>query len=284
MADIKWIKICTDIFDDDKILLIESMPEADGIIVIWFKLLCMAGKQNNSGVFMLNDRIAYNDEMLATIFRRPVNVVRLALNVFEQYGMIEIVSGTITIPKWEKHQSLDKMEEMREQTRLRVAKHREKQKLLTNSEDCNVTVTLRNATDKKRKEEKREEENRKEKKERNKENSYDLILSAVTDDSLRELYFEYIKMRKLIKSPMTERALTMLINKVNELEPNSIERQKQLLETAIMNNWKSVYPLKDNIQTKQQQGTGNIFLDMLIEENEVDFDEQSGNIKNIFSN
>ncbi|MDR7856641.1 phage replisome organizer N-terminal domain-containing protein [Tissierella sp.] len=36
MVEVKWIKIVTDIFDDDKVLLIESMPEADGIIVIWF--------------------------------------------------------------------------------------------------------------------------------------------------------------------------------------------------------------------------------------------------------
>ena len=104
MSEVKWIKICTDIFNDEKILLIENMPEADGIIVIWFKLLCMAGKQNNSGVFMMNERIAYTDEMLATIFRRPINTVRLALKVFEQYGMIEIVDGAITIPNWEKHQ------------------------------------------------------------------------------------------------------------------------------------------------------------------------------------
>ena len=48
MADIKWIKITTDIFDDEKILLIESLPEADSIIVIWFKLLCLAGKMNTA--------------------------------------------------------------------------------------------------------------------------------------------------------------------------------------------------------------------------------------------
>lgn len=75
---------------------------------------------------------------------------------------------------------------------------------------------------------------------------YDAILSEVANDELRELYLEYIKMRKLIKSPMTDRALTMLIKKVNELEPSSIERQKKLLEVAIMNNWKSVYPLRDD--------------------------------------
>lgn len=32
----KWIKITTDIFDDEKILMIESMPSADSIIVIWW--------------------------------------------------------------------------------------------------------------------------------------------------------------------------------------------------------------------------------------------------------
>lgn len=86
-----------------------------------------------------------------------------------------------------------------------------------------------------------------------KKTSYDEILSTIIDNDLRDLYFEYIKMRKLIKSPMTDRALTMLIHKVNELEPNDIERQKKLLETAIMNNWKSVYPLKDNGTKKQSE-------------------------------
>ena len=93
------------------------------------------------------------------------------------------------------------------------------------------------------------------KEKRKKESSYDEILSNIANDELKELYLEYIKMRKMIKSPMTDRALTMLINKVNELEPNSIDNQKKLLETAIMNNWKSVYPLRDNKQQATQQPT-----------------------------
>ncbi len=147
MAEVKWIKICTDIFDDEKILLIESMPEADSIIVIWFKLLCMAGKQNNGGVFMLNDKLAYTDEMLATIFRKPLNTVRLALQTFERFDMIEIVNDTITIPNWEKHQNLDKLEKIKAQNRERVARHREKQKLLADGAECNVTVIESNDTD-----------------------------------------------------------------------------------------------------------------------------------------
>lgn len=145
MSDVKWIKIATDIFDDDKILLIESLPDSDSIIVIWFKLLCMAGKANNSGVFMLNDRIAYTDEMLATIFRRNVNTVRLALETFERYGMIEIVNNTITIPNWEKHQQLDALEKSRDATRKRVERYRARQKLLAQGENtCNVTETVCN--------------------------------------------------------------------------------------------------------------------------------------------
>ena len=115
---VKWIKIVTDIFDDEKILLIENMPDGDCIIVLWFKLLCLAGKQNNGGVFVLADTIPYTDEMLATIFRRPLNTVRMALEVFERFGMIERIENVITIPNWGKHQSLDSTEKRRERDRI----------------------------------------------------------------------------------------------------------------------------------------------------------------------
>ena len=146
MAEVKWIKIVTDIFDDEKMLLIESLPSADSIIVIWFKLLCLAGKNNNSGVFTLNDKIAYTDEMLATIFRREVNTVRLALKTFETYGMIEIINNVITIPNWDKHQNLDTLEKRRERQKIYMRERREKQKLLANCEanseaNCKANVS-----------------------------------------------------------------------------------------------------------------------------------------------
>lgn len=130
MSDVKWLKIVTDIFDDEKMLLIESLPSSDSIIVIWFKLLCLAGKNNNSGVFFLNDRIAYNEEMLATIFRREINTVRLALKTFETYGMIQIINNVITIPNWDKHQQLDSIEKRRERQKIYMQERRNTQKLL----------------------------------------------------------------------------------------------------------------------------------------------------------
>lgn len=259
VADVKWIKITTDIFDDEKVLLIESLPDAYAIITVWFKLLCLAGKQNNSGVFMMG-QIAYTDKMLATIFRMKEATVTMALNTFEQFGMVKIIDGVITIPNWEKHQNLDMLEQAKEKTRQRVARHREKQKLIA---ECNVTgnvtVTPRNAD---RIEEDKDIERDIDKKKNKKEkppSGVDLILSSIEHEQLRQCYRDYIDMRKTIKSPMTDRAVQMLVNKVNELEPDSIDRQIALLETAILNNWKSVYPLKDQPQViqrpKQQTGT-----------------------------
>lgn len=148
MSEVKWIKIVTDIFDDEKMCLIESLPSADSIIVIWFKLLCLAGKNNNSGVFLMNDRIAYTDEMLATVFRRDVNTVRLALDTFERFGMIEIIDGVITIPNWNKHQTLDSYEKRKERDRLYQAERRAKQKaLVQKSTDSSTDASTDSSSD-----------------------------------------------------------------------------------------------------------------------------------------
>lgn len=130
MAEVKWIKIATDIFDDEKILLIEDLPDAYAIITVWFKLLCLAGKKNNGGVFLMNDKIPYTDKMLATIFRMNESTVKLALNAFEQFKMIEIVEGIITIPNWNKHQTLDAYERKKERDRLYQEERRAKQRAL----------------------------------------------------------------------------------------------------------------------------------------------------------
>lgn len=124
---VQWIKITTDIFDDEKILLIDSMPDSDEIIIIWFKLLCFAGKQNNKGVFMMNN-IPYTTKMLSTIFRRSEETVIKALKIFEEFGMIQHINGAITITNWGKHQNLDKIEANNEYMRNYMREYRKKQK------------------------------------------------------------------------------------------------------------------------------------------------------------
>lgn len=135
MANMAWIKINTGIFDDEKIVLIETMPEADSLLIIWFKLLCISGKINNGGVLMLGEKTPYTDEMIATVFRRPLETVKLAFKTFEELGMVEVINETITIPNWSKHQSLDKWKDRKEYMREYMKKYREKQRKIACQED-----------------------------------------------------------------------------------------------------------------------------------------------------
>lgn len=195
MAEIKWIKVATDIFEDEKILLIESLPEADSIIVIWFKLLSLAGKVNNSGVFIMNDKIAYTEKMLATIFRRKEATIALALKTFEKFGMIELVDGVITIPNWGKYQKLEQFESKREYQREYMREYREKQKKIackTNSKansNTNGKANVRNADidiDKDKEiEGDKEKDNAREKEQKHRYGEYKNVL--LTDEELEKL-------------------------------------------------------------------------------------------------
>jgi predicted phage replisome organizer len=119
--------------------------------------LAFAGKSNNNGVFMLSNRIPYTEEMLSTLFRRPLNTVRLALQTFEQFGMIEYMNGVLTLPNWEKHQNIDGMDKIREQNRNRKRLQRERQRQALPPADCHVTVTGSHATDKEKDKDKEQE-------------------------------------------------------------------------------------------------------------------------------
>ena len=90
MADVKWIKMATDIFDNRKIRQIECLPDGDAIIVIWMKLLCLAGNINDMGYVYFTKEIPYTEQMLATQFNKPLATVQLALRTFEQFRMIEV--------------------------------------------------------------------------------------------------------------------------------------------------------------------------------------------------
>lgn len=130
MADIKWIKIVTDVFDDEKMYAIECMPDGRDIELIWFKLLCLAGKCNQNGFLMINKKIAYTDEMLSKIFRMDLGVVQRALDIFQSLEMIEVVENAYMISNWTLYQSNDRLEEIKEKNRQKQQRYRDKQKAL----------------------------------------------------------------------------------------------------------------------------------------------------------
>lgn len=150
MADVTWFKVLTDIFSDDKIKILQSMPEGDALLVMWFKVLAQAGKTNDGGYIYLKKNIPYTSSMLSTLFNKNQLLVDLAVRTFSEFGMIDIdEKGYIFVTNWERHQSIDALEKIKEQTRTRVQSHRDKKKLELQESNATVTlhVTQRNATE-----------------------------------------------------------------------------------------------------------------------------------------
>ena len=129
MADIKWIKLATGMPDDEKMKLIDAMPERDTVHYLWIRLLIQAANTNADGEIFLSEGMPYTDKMLAVIFSRPLDSIKLALKVLSKFGMIEIAADKIIrIVNWDKHQNIEGMERVREQNRKRAENHREKKK------------------------------------------------------------------------------------------------------------------------------------------------------------
>lgn len=151
MAEVKWIKITTDMFDNRKIKHLRRLPDGNNIVLIWVMLLTMAGRCNSGGMIFLTENIPYTPKMLADELDFEENTVKLALEALEQLGMIVTNNGYFAIAGWGEHQNIDGMERIREQNRIRKQKQREGQKLLPDvndvSRDCHMTVTQCHATD-----------------------------------------------------------------------------------------------------------------------------------------
>ena len=131
MSDVKWIKLSTDIFDNRKIRQIEKMPDSDALIVIWLKLLILAGEVNEGGWIYFTKEIPYTDQLLSNQFDKPLATIQLALSVFQKFGMIEVVDDLIKVSNWEKYQNIEGMDRIREQNRIRKQRQREREKLLS---------------------------------------------------------------------------------------------------------------------------------------------------------
>lgn len=87
---------------------------------------------------------------------------------------------------------------------------------------------------------------KKERKKEKKQTNYDSIINEnIQDESVKQEIYEFIKMRKLIKKPLTDRALKLLISKLKKLSSIPAE-QVQILDNSIMNNWQGIFPLKNN--------------------------------------
>ena len=90
MADVKWIKLHTGMFDNSKIKYIRTLPEGNNIVLIWVMLLAKAGKCNSNGFIFLTENIPYTPKMLSAEFDFDISIIELALATFNKLGMIHL--------------------------------------------------------------------------------------------------------------------------------------------------------------------------------------------------
>ena len=192
MAEVKWIKITTDMFDNRKVRHLRRLPEGNNIVLIWVMLLTMAGRCNAGGMIFLTENIPYNTKMLADELDFEENTVRLALEALERFGMVNTNGDWLAITGWQEHQNIEGMEKIRESKRLAQARWRAKQKELPSSVDSTVDSTrylVDHAEEDIDKEEDKEEDKKEDKKKKHKHGEYTNVL--LTDEELDKLKTEY---------------------------------------------------------------------------------------------
>lgn len=86
-----YLKLRDNFFDNDDIVILESMP--DGILYSNILLKLYLRSLKNNGKLMFNDRIPYNAQMLSTITRQPIAVVEKAVGIFKEMGLIEVLDN-----------------------------------------------------------------------------------------------------------------------------------------------------------------------------------------------
>ena len=140
MAEVKWIKLTTDMFDNRKIKHLRRLPEGNSIVLIWVMLLTMAGRCNASGMIFLTENIPYTPKMLADELDFEENTVVLALRALEDLNMVVTNRGYFAIAGWEEYQNIEGMDRIRESKRLAQARWRAKQKGLPETATVDSTV------------------------------------------------------------------------------------------------------------------------------------------------
>lgn len=239
MAEVKWIKITTDMFDNRKIRHLRRLPDGNNIVLIWVMLLTMAGRCNSGGMIFLTENIPYTPKMLADELDFEENTVQLALTALEQLNMIVSDNGFFSIAGWDEYQNIEGMDKIREQNRLRQAKYKEKQKELSGNVIGNVTLTLGNATEEEREEEKDIEGDKK------RENTRTLFDRLLPDynipPSVAAKMSEWITYKIERKEGYKEQGLKTLLR---QLENKCLEYNAhalcELIDDSMANGWKGI--------------------------------------------
>lgn len=235
-----YLKLKDNFFDSDELVMLESMPDGYMYSNILLKLYLKSLK--NNGRLMFNDRIPYNSTMLASITRHPVAVVEKAVQQFLDLGLIEILNnGAIYILDIQNFIGSSSSEADRKRA-YRLAIDNEKNNMLPKPKD---KCPDKNPPEKEIEIEKDIELDTEIKKKTKKPTAFD----GYTENSLlSDAIKDFISMRKQIKAPMTDRAIKLMLQKLDTLATDD-ETKIAILNQSILNSWKGIFSLKDKQQT-----------------------------------
>jgi len=145
--NINWLKLDVNILDNSKIKLLRKYPDGDSLFVLWVGLLCLAMRSDIPGHILICTGAPYTPDDLSNILEIPIKTVKMGLELFARFGMIELGKyNEIEILGFRERQSIDKIEHEREQARIRMQRFRDKNKQLGHDVTRNKRVS--NETDK----------------------------------------------------------------------------------------------------------------------------------------
>lgn len=274
MAEIKWIKLTTDMFDNRKIKHLRKLPDGNNIVLIWVMLLTMAGRCNAGGMIFLTENIAYTPKMLADELGFEETTVQLALTALENFNMIVTNSGFFTIAGWEEYQNIEGMDKIREQNRLRQAKFKAKQKSLPGNVSGNVIVTPGNATE-------REEDidiERDREGDKKRETTHTLFNRLLPDyiipENLAAKMAEWITYKTERKEPYKEQGMKTLLRQIENNQLTYGEKAVcDLIDDSMANGWKGI--IFDRLKNKPVYGRKEAVPKWMNKPREMDDDEKA---------
>ena len=80
------------------------------------------------------------------------------------------------------------------------------------------------------------------------------------DEKLNKAFEDYVEYRKKAKSPMTEKAVSLAIKKLQELSSGDNDKAILIIEQSIMNGWKGLFELKTDTKAREPSSTVNDWM------------------------
>lgn len=142
MYSLQWLKIELKIFSNRKIQILLREPDGDTYFRIWIQLLIIAVECNRNGKLVIGNNKPMTIENFSKIMGKSKKKIEKIIQKFLELNMLIVEDEAYKIKNWDKYQSIEPYEKYKEQNRIRQQKYREK--LKSEKEESNVTITLDN--------------------------------------------------------------------------------------------------------------------------------------------